>query len=838
MKTMKLTIAALAFAAAACSVQSRTVSANYTLTQDEDWTADGTVKIENSATIDLNGHNLTVAGVSAYCITNEEGVVAGYSDLEYLDTSGNQRIYTNFKPESNDVVEAGVMFHQGSSASQFIWCARRNMSAPMETFSCARVSRKFRFDRNESVRGANSFTAQDGQRYDIVADYSTGVCTVNGGSAGTMNDLDPFVPPTNLVLFVSYVIGSNGALTSFSNYADLRFYYLRVTRGGSLVAHFVPVLRQGDGVVGIYDRIAGRFYKNVVTGAFSAGDGTVTNSGTPAELRLDVAAPRYEELDYIQPSGSEYIVTDCMPESTDRVEMKFNFATTNANQCLFCTREGAKVNTFMTVILPPSGKTDRYFRFDYNTTQKNNTSKKVLPDTDYEVVANGSTGKLNVNGTDYASIPPSAFTPPGPFVLFASTKYTSAGEMDVSSLGNYAKGRCYYFRIYDKDGDLKCDMVPARSSEGVYGMYDRVLGKFYPSASSSQFTLYGAVKGAIDCYANDTVSLTGNLKLVKKGEGTYVATMSGQSYNGGTEIQDGVLRCITHGTANSLGADGNEITVSANGVIDLNGMYNFGNYSFILSGGTINNSVDKTGMYNVNGIQSLALTADSTIDLDGRHTLGKTATLDLAGNKLTILTTAAIYFRGIEAVSAGTIELHGPRLIEFAYKDTADTNDLRLVDLVVTDGGQLRVQANVVAKLGDYVSAADAQDNNASYSGKIELYGTFRPDTDYFHGLEIQNGATIDISGRTTPLPCQSLIGENCVANTKNMTFADNATVRVNWGERDIAVRLPLISWTAETMPANLDTLRFIGECSRGTVGLIKKSDGLYQPNGLLISIR
>ena len=118
MRTMKIAMAVVACALAAGTAQGRTVSANYTLAQDEDWTADGTVKIENSAMIDLNGHNLTVAGVSAYCITNETGVADGYSDLEYLDTSGSQRVLTNFKPADSDVVYMGVKFHEGSRATQ------------------------------------------------------------------------------------------------------------------------------------------------------------------------------------------------------------------------------------------------------------------------------------------------------------------------------------------------------------------------------------------------------------------------------------------------------------------------------------------------------------------------------------------------------------------------------------------------------------------------------------------------------------------------------------------------------------------------------------------------
>ena len=96
----------------------------------------------------------------------------------------------------------------------------------------------------------------------------------------------------------------------------------------------------------------------------------------------------------------------------------------------------------------------------------------------------------------------------------------------------------------------------------------------------------------------------------------------------------------------------------------------------------------------------------------------------------------------------------------------------------------------------------------------------------------------IDLSGRTTPLPLESLIGSNCVANAKNVTFATNATIRVSWGDRVVSSKTPLISWTVETKPVNLDTLRFVGHADTSSVGLLKTADGVYLPNGFVIIIR
>ena len=59
---------ALAFAVGAAvflpSFADRNITANITLNEDTDWTSDGTVNLSNGAVVDLNGHDLRVAGLS------------------------------------------------------------------------------------------------------------------------------------------------------------------------------------------------------------------------------------------------------------------------------------------------------------------------------------------------------------------------------------------------------------------------------------------------------------------------------------------------------------------------------------------------------------------------------------------------------------------------------------------------------------------------------------------------------------------------------------------------------------------------------------------------------
>ena len=89
---------------------------------------------------------------------------------------------------------------------------------------------------------------------------------------------------------------------------------------------------------------------------------------------------------------------------------------------------------------------------------------------------------------------------------------------------------------------------------------------------------------------NSTVAISGNVKVVKEGLGTFIATKSNQSYTGGTVILSGTLKAGA-GDAAVFGDKSSKVTVSAGGIFDVNGKTRMGNYKFILDGGTVKNDI-------------------------------------------------------------------------------------------------------------------------------------------------------------------------------------------------------------------------------------------------------
>ena len=70
----------------------------------------------------------------------------------------------------------------------------------------------------------------------------------------------------------------------------------------------------------------------------------------------------------------------------------------------------------------------------------------------------------------------------------------------------------------------------------------------------------------------------------------------------------------------------------------------------------------------------------------------------------------------------------------------------------------------------------------------------------------------------------------------KTLHFAQGATIGVKLGSRRVTRNTPVISWTAETAPA--DSVKFICADEGRNYRLVKKADGLYRVSGMVLIVR
>ena len=60
--------------------------------------------------------------------------------------------------------------------------------------------------------------------------------------------------------------------STYGNFASLKIYNFKIYNGTTLQRNFIPVKRNSDSVLGLYDTVNSKFYTNSGTGTFTAGE--------------------------------------------------------------------------------------------------------------------------------------------------------------------------------------------------------------------------------------------------------------------------------------------------------------------------------------------------------------------------------------------------------------------------------------------------------------------------------------------------------------------------------------------------------------------------------------
>lgn len=333
---------------------------------------------------------------------------------------------------------------------------------------------------------------------------------------------------------------------------------------------------------------------------------------------------------------------------------------------------------------------------------------------------------------------------------------------------------------------------------------------------------------------NMDVTLSGNLRLVKDGAGTLVASKSGQTYIGGTEVAEGTLKCGTTG-AGLFGPDGAGVEMENGGTFDINGQKgSIGKYAFVIDGGCLAQTGAMTGdtTSNYQGVLEMTLKADGTFDAEknmylGTSTSGIDSRFNLGGNK----------FFGVIG-SGQFLRLQSMTLENGVFEVAGNGGYLLARGGVEASDVDFKLNCAIVVKTGDVFSVRDYEAlggtrSASTQSGVMAVYGTFTPTSDSFYGCTLMNNSTIDLSKRSTALDVYS----NFTAGAPALAFEQNAVVNVVLGDK----RFPggkILSWTSETKPANVDTVTFVRADAGRKYSLSVQSDGLYARTGLVISVR
>lgn len=181
-------------------------------------------------------------------------VPAGYTEVEWIQSSGTQYIDSGVKGDSDVRVTADFEITAFGSGTTFVFGAQGTDSI---RYTLGMTSAgAFRSDFGTAMTSGSA--ASLNTRYS--ADKNGNVCTVGGQTLTSA--AATFTGTTNIYLFArSY---------SSISCSQIKMYRCKMYKGGTLVRDFVPA-RNSSGTLGLYDTVNGAFYTNAGSGTFTAG---------------------------------------------------------------------------------------------------------------------------------------------------------------------------------------------------------------------------------------------------------------------------------------------------------------------------------------------------------------------------------------------------------------------------------------------------------------------------------------------------------------------------------------------------------------------------------------
>ena len=201
---------------------------------------------------------------------------SGYTELEYIESSGKQWINTGFNPKSTTRVKMSAEFLGGTKTSALFGARSASSGTDSKSFTFLIVSQKPRSDYfGSSKSGAQTVSASQ-----VEIDWNKNVCTID---SDTITHTATSAA-SNQALYI-FAVNTAGSATLP---ASMQLYSCAIYDNGTLIRDFVPC-KNSSGTVGLYDLVGAKFYANAGNGTFTAGPEVIYEPATPTNFTASVS---------------------------------------------------------------------------------------------------------------------------------------------------------------------------------------------------------------------------------------------------------------------------------------------------------------------------------------------------------------------------------------------------------------------------------------------------------------------------------------------------------------------------------------------------------------------
>lgn len=222
--------------------------------------------LSGTDTVTANKNNKTLIGVYKQKLNEAYVVPDGYTQLEYVETTGSQFFNTGVVCDST-LYEFNIKFKKSNSTTGVnLMCASTNNRLwPVGAFFGSATTISLAVGNSSSQHG---YSVIQGNTYEygvIVNTVNhTWAVSVDGKQVG--NGTFTGNVSTNSVYLLSHNNSGNAIQT-----CPATLYAFTAKKDGVLIRDFVPAKRNSDGVIGLYDLVNSKFYTNAGSGNLIAG---------------------------------------------------------------------------------------------------------------------------------------------------------------------------------------------------------------------------------------------------------------------------------------------------------------------------------------------------------------------------------------------------------------------------------------------------------------------------------------------------------------------------------------------------------------------------------------
>lgn len=187
---------------------------------------------------------------------------AGYTKLEYIESTSTQYIDTGYIPNQNTKVELSYQY-TGSSSTQLRRFGSREAGSTNGIF----LGYKSVNTTILSITYGNQ-TFETDSGYKNTSPHIEVIDKNKYYFDGVLEHIfteETFTCPSTAVIFAGKQMETTG------NISDMKCFYCKLYDDGTLVRNFIPAKRISDNEIGLYDTVTNTFFTNAGTGDFIAG---------------------------------------------------------------------------------------------------------------------------------------------------------------------------------------------------------------------------------------------------------------------------------------------------------------------------------------------------------------------------------------------------------------------------------------------------------------------------------------------------------------------------------------------------------------------------------------